>query len=548
MNMKAKKMLQWINRYKNSIFSLLIVIAFPLVYLLVYYTGGIKYVYSHTMYIPILLAGVFFGVKYGLLAGIVGGLLLGPMMPLVVETGESQDLVNWLYRLVIFSAIGGLSGYFADQFKKTIKLNKKLFCEHPDTGNPNINHLLQMDEQYIDHQVTVASIIINNKNNISEVLGADLFLDLMHQLYQLIRSHLPEKSVVIQSDSDKFWIIFKLNQIDVDARKIFGNLSNQIDIKGIKVYIDYSIGVSQASSFKQCQSLVPFRDTDRLAAYAKANNLPYVVYNQDILKKKYQFDLLGLFPSALQNNDTYLVYHPILDVKTMEVVGLEALLRWQDERHGLVMPNDFIPLIESTQLIHPMTQWVFEEAIHFQKRVEEKGFKTLMTINLSSKNLSNPSFYDSIVETQDGLEAISEDIMFEITESILLNQDNSTTQDNIIKLRKAGFKIAIDDFGKGYSSLTYLSHFKTEILKIDKRYIQDMVDNDSIYEIVKATVNLAHRFDIKVVAEGVETKKTLQALKDVGIDYVQGFYITKPMKEEETLKWLKDQGKKDSES
>ncbi|MDY0139729.1 MAG: hypothetical protein RBR50_08510, partial [Candidatus Izemoplasmatales bacterium] len=120
----------------------IILLSMPGIYLLVYYTGGIKYVYSHTMYIPILLAGIIFGFKGGTLIAIVGGILLGPIMPLEVDLGTYQETLNWVYRLLIFLVIGGLSGYYSERLRKINKINERLFSHHVETDIPNLNYLL----------------------------------------------------------------------------------------------------------------------------------------------------------------------------------------------------------------------------------------------------------------------------------------------------------------------------------------------------------------------------------------------------------------------
>ena len=144
------KLIAEIKRYHKTIALIVLLLSFPLIYLFVYYTGGIKYVFSHTMYISILVAGIFFGMKGGIIAGLVGGILLGPLMPLVVEPHQSQEFINWFYRLIVFTTIGGLSGYFVDRYKKIIKENQILFSRYPDSGLKNINFLYQLEDDYIE--------------------------------------------------------------------------------------------------------------------------------------------------------------------------------------------------------------------------------------------------------------------------------------------------------------------------------------------------------------------------------------------------------------
>ncbi|MFW5888977.1 MAG: EAL domain-containing protein [Bacillota bacterium] len=533
---KMKSFIEGINLSHKLIGGILILIAFPLVYLFVYYTGGIKYVYSHTMYIPILLTGILFGFKYGLLAGLIGGILLGPLMPLVVENNEPQEFFNWFYRLVIFIVIGGLSGYFIDRFKKTLKINKKLYSHHPDTLVPNINYLDQFDDNYIEGKILLGTIIINNKNRISEILGTDTYIKAINVIYHFLVDELPEKTIIIQADSEKLWVMFKLKNMDQDGKKIVDVLSNDLDIEGIKIFIDYSIGVSEADSFKACKTLIPFRDSDRLASYAKENNLPYVIFDKDLIEKKYEFNLLGMFTEALKNDETFLTYQPVVDNKKNKVIGIEALIRWLNPEHGLIMPNDFIPLVESTQLIHPMTNWVIRKVIRKQIELKKQGLEFYISINLSSKNLHNPNFYKNVMEIINEENGNPNLIIFEVTETVLLKEEKSITN-TINKLKEAGFKMAIDDFGKGYSSLTYLNLYEIDFLKIDRYFISKIIKNPSVMQIVEATIKLAHQFDLQVVAEGVEDKETYEAALDIGIDYIQGYYIAKPLKQDEVKKW-----------
>jgi EAL domain-containing protein (putative c-di-GMP-specific phosphodiesterase class I) len=317
-------------------------------------------------------------------------------------------------------------------------------------------------------------------------------------------------------------------------------------IDDIKIYIDYSIGISETKRFRDCKALIPFRDTDQLAGFAKENNLPYVIFNHVLLTKKYEFNLLGLFLNALKNNETFLLYQPVIDAHTKELVCLEALIRWDNPEYGLVMPNDFIPLVESTQLIHPMTEWVIRQAIREHQALISQGLHNdvCMSINLSAKNINNPEFYDDALKIIKEEKADPSSLVFEITESVLLAEKKHVIE-SIKKFVNTGIRFAIDDFGKGYSSITYLSQFKTDFLKIDRSYIQLINDKDTIKQIIIATVKLAHQFGLKVVAEGVETKDMYEEVMGIDVDSIQGYHIARPMKAEDIINWYKDFKAKD---
>ncbi len=155
------KYIELLKKHQKLISIVLIGLTYPLIYIFVYYTGGSKFVFAHTMYIPILLAGAILGVKYGLLAGLIGGVILGPLMPLVVDPYEQQEFFNWFYRLIVFVAVGGLTGFFVDSYKRVIKLNDRFYSHHPDTDLFNINYLYQLDDNYIEGKVLVATVLIN---------------------------------------------------------------------------------------------------------------------------------------------------------------------------------------------------------------------------------------------------------------------------------------------------------------------------------------------------------------------------------------------------
>lgn len=519
-----------------------IIASLPSIYFFVYYTGGIKYVYSHTMYIPILLAGIVFGMKYGLLVGLIGGILLGPLMPIEIDPVEQQLFINWFYRLLIFLSIGGLSGYYADRLRRLNKVNEKLFAYNIETDVPNINFLLELDDNYIKGKCLLATVLVNNKHNIYEVLGAEIYNKVINALANKISSGLPEKTVVIQADKEKLWVIFPSENGYEDAKLISETLSTDLEIDKIKIYVDYSIGVTEIASFKHSKSLTSFRDSDKLAGHAKKNNLPYVLFDKDMLKEKLNFNLLGLFSGALKSHETYLVYQPLVNSQTKEIVGVEALIRWNNELHGLIMPNDFIPLVESTQLIHPMTSWVIRQVMRKQKAFREKGLKFLSSINLSVKNLHDHNFFTHVMEILKQEGADPNDIVFEVTETVLLKEAEQSKQ-TIAELKNVGFKIAIDDFGKGYSSLTYLCQFAIDYLKIDRYFMSNIAENKSVYEIVSATVKLAHQLDLLVVAEGIETEDTYEIIKQLGCDYTQGYYFARPIEDKKIIQWCLDYNK-----
>jgi EAL domain-containing protein (putative c-di-GMP-specific phosphodiesterase class I) len=269
--------------------------------------------------------------------------------------------------------------------------------------------------------------------------------------------------------------------------------------------------------------------------------MPYAVYDKSILKEKYQFDLLSMFSDALRNDDTFMVYQPVIRSDN-EVESLEALIRWKNPVHGLIMPNDFIPLVESTQLIHPMTEWVIKKVVKKQNEMKEVGIDIPLSINLSVKNLYDQSFHKLVKAIIQEEKGNPEKIIFEITETMLLKQ-NEHLQENLNRLKECGFKFAIDDFGKGYSSMSYLCQYPLDYIKIDRFFINEVAKNKSMFEIVSTMIKLAHQLNLQVVAEGVETKEINDMIHLMDCKLIQGYFIAKPMEDSTVIDWIKEYGK-----
>ncbi len=532
--------------HKNyKIFALIgIIIMLPLVYLLVYYTGGIKYVFSHTMYLPILLAGILLGTEYGVLTAIIAGILLGPLMPIDTVLHEPQLFINWFYRMIIFVSLGFISGFASNRLRKNnVKINE-LMSFNQETLIPNTNYLSRYSTILNLTQHTVVTILISNHNNIIDVLGTDIYHKLLHEVYLDLKNNLDSHSIVVQSDSNKFWVIKSYNGLKSDAEFVLEIINRPREIDNIPLYVDYAIGASVVANYSDCEKLSCYKASDASARYAELNNLPYIVYDDSLIQKRDEYELLATFGKALDSDQTFLMYQPKIDLKTLLPVGLEALMRWQNPEKGLIMPDVFIPLVEQTKLIHKLTDWVMKKALAKIGEFQRDGLTIEISINVSVKNLYDPSFYQRTIKIIENANVAMNLVQLEITESVLMvNPEESKKM--LEKFVASGIKIAIDDFGKGYSSLAYLSQFPIDVIKIDRFFMRQIATNVSAQQIVKATIQLAKQLGYKVVAEGIEDEKVMKIMQEYGCDMAQGFYFARPMKEDAILKWYEENQQKD---
>jgi EAL domain-containing protein (putative c-di-GMP-specific phosphodiesterase class I) len=237
----------------------------------------------------------------------------------------------------------------------------------------------------------------------------------------------------------------------------------------------------------------------------------------------------------LEHNELEVYYQPIVTLDEGKITGFEALLRWRHPSRGLLSPGEFMPIAEETGLIFPIDRWVIREACQqmceWQKQIPEAKSLT-MSVNLSGKQISQPDIFPFLENTlhQTGLEPSC--LKIELTESSIIENNHHSTL-AFEKLKAMGVQIQIDDFGVGYSSLSYLSKYPIDALKIDQSFVNQMNQNGNQMKIIQAIVNLTHRLGVDVIAEGIETSDQLNELKDLDCKFGQGYLIYKPLDKNE---------------
>ncbi len=238
------------------------------------------------------------------------------------------------------------------------------------------------------------------------------------------------------------------------------------------------------------------------------------------------------------NDELFLQYQPIIDLRTGSICSFEALARLRSEKLGPVPPVEFIPIAEKTKLINPIGEKVIIKAFHFINKLKELGYDAIgVSINISAIQLLNPDFTDRLFELIGQMQVNLKNICLEITESVFVS-DHDDINNIIDKLRYTGMEIAIDDFGTGYSSLAREKELKVDSLKIDKCFIDKLLDPDLDRSITSDIISMAHKLGHCTIAEGVEHANQLQYLKKHGCDKIQGFLISRPLDEEVALDFL----------
>ena len=365
--------------------------------------------------------------------------------------------------------------------------------------------------------------------------------DLLLQAVALrIREAVRDRDVLARLGGDEFIILLRDASEEVArevAARIGAALGRRFNIGGATMDIEASIGVALYPPHGADVNVLLQRAD--LAMYrAKERHDGFSLYTAELdSDQPGQMSLLGDLRHALENGELTLHYQPKASLATGEVSHVEALVRWERPGHGLQPPSEFIPLAERTGLIKQLSVSVLDTALRQTRAWAETGRSLTVAVNLSARNLLE----DDLPETVAGLLADhgvpAGRLILEITESAIMS-DETHSMDVLVRLSELGVCLSIDDFGTGYSSLSRLRRLPVDEIKIDRSFVAHMDRERGDALIVQSTVELAHNLGLRVVAEGVETKAIWDALRELGCDYAQGYFLRKPMPPDELCAWL----------
>ena len=286
-------------------------------------------------------------------------------------------------------------------------------------------------------------------------------------------------------------------------------------------------------------------DTELALKHAKTNNQAYAMLgkNEQQSSDQLKWELLNNLHVAMQEDELELYYQPKLCINPSEKnkaspYNAEALIRWPTVDHGLISPDITIPLIEHLGSELDLINWLVNTALKHLNEMDEH-YKGGVSVNIPANSVTSKTLYTLVEQALTHWHVEPSRLTLEITEDVLI-KDKELAFDYLSKVRETGVRISIDDFGTGYSSLAYFKHIPADELKIDQFFVHNMLSNEGDRNIVKLIIDLAHAFNLEVVAEGVENNETLDLLKSMGCDYAQGYLISRPIPYSDYLLWLKE--------
>ena len=366
--------------------------------------------------------------------------------------------------------------------------------------------------------------------------------ELLQAVSQRLHECLDSKGLITRFGGDEFVVVSDtLN--DTGAGELAGKLTDcfqdAFELSGENVRITLSVGISlYPKDGDNAGDLLKNADLAMYDAKAKGRNR-YEFFSQSLASQlQEQRTLAAQLHESLNNNEFELVYQPQFDLTSGRIAACEALLRWRPTREvSSVSPGVFIPVAERTDLILHIGRWVMEQACQQVKEWRELGIKIRVDINVSGRELVEPGYFAGLDDCRARYGLEPQDIGIELTENILIKAGSEALEE-LKKQREKGVEISVDDFGVGYSSLSYLKHFPVSHLKIDRTFLKDAPESAYDGALMEAIVNVGHKLDLFIVAEGVETEEQSRYCQDLKVEYAQGFLYAKPMPARELEKLL----------
>lgn len=463
----------------------------------------------------------------------------------------NKEFYNKFYISLLVLFIILLALYFL--FKYTINIQEisrkqlSYIAKHDTlTGLYNRYYLNEILEEKIvlGDDFYVLFLDVDNFKYVNDTFGHQFGDKLLKKISEKLKSITFVDDFVFRNGGDEFVLVVKENQKEA-IRNLSNNIleifTESINIQNNEIFTGLSIGISKFDDIKITASDL-LNQADIALYKAKESKSSYVFFSKDI--SKYSKELLLIeseLRQAIQNNEFSLVYQPKIDSVSREVIGVEALIRWHNSVLGFVPPEKFIKIAERSGIINSIGEFVLEKS---QTEIEEVWKSTtkrfLLSVNVSPKQILSVKdmqiFKNIIINSS----FPKENFMIEVTENVFIGNLEKVIS-FLETIKEYGIGISLDDFGTGYSSLSILSKLPITELKVDKSFVHNMLLNNNNLKLVKSIINIGKDMNIKVVAEGVESKAELKVLEDYGCDIYQGYYFSKPLEKKELIKFIKNQ-------
>lgn len=431
----------------------------------------------------------------------------------ITERNENKKLME---ELIFFDSLTKLPNrkLFEDRLKQVFKIS-----------------------QLHDHKLAVLFLGLDRFKFINDSLGHHMGDEFLKAVARRLKATVGEADTVARVAGDEFAILLpdaKEEEVHLLAAKLNQVMSEPFKVLGHSLSVSCSVGIAFSGREEETEEELIKRADAAMYFTKKYGKNNYTVYSDELDQKTaYKLIIEKDLKEAVQNNEFVLHYQPITNLKTGELSAVEALIRWNHPTLGFVSPEDFIPISEETGQIISLGNWVLHTACAQIKEWQEQGYPSFeICVNISTIQLQQPDFVETVKEALEktGLEA--KWLELEVTESILI-EDTNILKQNLVNLKKLGISISIDDFGTGFTSLSYLQQYSFDRVKIDRSFVSDINEELKGKTITSTIISLAHQLNMSVIAEGIEDEHQLAYLIQENCDEGQGYYFSRPVPAED---------------
>ncbi len=391
--------------------------------------------------------------------------------------------------------------------------------------------------------IAVVVVKLHGLHKINTIHGYDQADKILLTAFESLNNSVQKVSTVCRLSSSKFGLVVRdlkfPHLIQVGLDKALNAVGGPFSCNNEEVLLKVTAGTSlYPPDGDSADQLFMRAETALLSSGATDKQVSFFEDTQDKADKD-QWQLEADLKIALREQQLDVHYQPQIRLEDESTAGFEALLRWHHPVHGPISPHVFVALAESNGMIDDITEWVLQTALRETRLARKSSEYTTVSVNISPLTLFDPGFLYAVDSAVSLWGTTHEQLTIEITEGIFID-DFEASKKLLNKLRSKGVRVSIDDFGTGYSSLAYFKQLPADELKIDRSFITKMVENAEDQKLVEVIIELAHKFSLTVVAEGIEDLETLNALREIGCDMAQGFYISKALEAERLQSWAEE--------
>jgi diguanylate cyclase (GGDEF)-like protein len=416
----------------------------------------------------------------------------------------------------------------------------------PLTRLPNralFHRLVQEQIEQSGEGAAVLFLDLDRLREVNDTLGHRIGDRLLQQIGPRLRAMLGPEATVGRIGGDEFAVLLPGVTAAKEATRIADALAAAVAepfrVKDVSLAVEANIGIALYPEHAD-NSAELLQRADVALYVAKERRSSSEVYDAERGARSHRsLSLIGDLRRAIDRRELVLYYQPKAELGSGRICGVEALVRWQHPVHGLVAPDEFIPLAEHTMLMDPLTMWVLDEALSQCAIWRQAGLDLRIAVNLSVRNLHDPELAAKVAARLRARGLSPSSLELEITESSIMAEP-LRAMETLSQLSRLGVRLSVDDFGTGYSSLAYLKRLPVNEVKIDRSFIRDMTTDASDAAIVRSTMDLARHLGLEVVAEGVETQEVWSALALLGCDYAQGDFLSPPLEPVKALAALRE--------